>query len=371
MRSCLISQSAFPPAARGLRFPEPRLRGPCRAAAPLSTMMKTTARVFLASCLFAAGAPAQRRAAVIGVIDFYGYGSLDRARLHAALPFREGDAVPQPHLQEAARRAIAQIAGRPTAIDFVCCQPTGRWAGFIGIQEQNAPPLNWNAEPTGDIGLPNDVLKLFARIDKEGFAATRVGRSGEDDSNGYALGEDFAMRADQLKLRQWALANEPLIHRVLETSRDAGQRAYAAEALGYAERSPQQIQALVAAAFDAGGAVRNNATRALVVLCTAYPDTIRQVPVERFLPLLHSLVWTDRNKATALFLSLTASRDPQVLEALRAGALQPLREMAQWGDWDHAQMSVILLGRIAGMKDARVQTVLDNHDVAAVLDAVH
>jgi hypothetical protein len=138
------------------------------------------------------------------------------------------------------------------------------------------------------------------------MAAVTQGAAREDDSKGYALYEDPAAHADQLKILSWTRAHLATVRKVLAESRDAQRRAYAAQALGYAERSPEQIAALVAASFDSDGGVRNNAVRALEVLCTLGAEVTKQIPAARFIPLLHSIEWTDRNKGAALFVHMTA-----------------------------------------------------------------
>jgi HEAT repeat protein len=125
--------------------------------------------------------------------------------------------------------------------------------------------------------------------------------------------------------------------------------------LGYAERSPEQIAALVTAAFDSDDDVRNSAVRALEVLCALGAEVIRQIPAARFIPLLHSLSWMDRNKGGALFDRMTAGRDPALLKILHDQALGPLREMAQWKDFGHAWSSVMILGRIGGIEESRLE----------------
>lgn len=59
---------------------------------------------------------------------------------------------------------------------------------------------------------------------------------------------------------------------------DARQRAYAARALGCDDRSPEQIAALLAAAFDSDDGVRNNAVRALWVLDTPGAEVTTRIP---------------------------------------------------------------------------------------------
>lgn len=296
--------------------------------------------------------PASER---IGIVDFYGYGSLDPAQLRAALPFKEGDAVPSQEAKRTAEEALVKLTGRAAAkIELGCCLEGGRSTVFVGLAEPDAPPVRHNPEPAGEIKLPKEAHRLFAQLEKDRSAAIKRGDSKEDDSEGYALMKNPEARGDQLKLRDWVRANTATTYRVVETSRFSDERADAAEALGYAEHSPEQIAALVRASFDANEDVRDNAIRALEVLCNLGTEVTGRIPAARFVPMLHSLVWTDRNKASALFLVLSKSRDPAVLDALRAGALGPLCEMAQWRDWGHAAFVAAILARLGGIPDDQV-----------------
>jgi hypothetical protein len=305
----------------------------------------------------------------IGTIDFYGYGTLDIAVLRAALPFKEGDRVPDDKKRDAAEESVSKAAGREVRISGACCLPDGRNALFIGVAEADAPKIEYNAAPAGMSTLPPEAKKILQEIHDNLFNAVKNGRGGEDDSQGYALTEDPTLHAAQLKLRAWAVDHAGVIMHVLEDSRDAQQRQYAAEALGYAERSPRQIAALVRAAFDPSDNVRNPAVRALEVLCTLGTEVTRQIPVERFLPLLHSIVWTDRNKGSILFSRMTESRDPGLLSTLRLQALTPLREMAQWKSAGHAYTSLEILGRIAGIEETRLRQLIFSKP-SEILDAV-
>jgi hypothetical protein len=56
-------------------------------------------------------------------------------------------------------------------------------------------------------------------------------------------------------------------------------------------------------------------------------------------------------------MAMTASRDPALLKVLHDQALDPLREMAQWKDFGHAWPSVIILGRIGGIEESRLQKI--------------
>ena len=288
-------------------------------------------------------------AGTIGIIDFYGYGSLDLDKIRAALTFREGGAVPAGGKQRAAAEdALKKATGRDAAISAVCCLENGRYTVFVGFAEPGVPAIQYNPRPTGDARMPVEMDQLFQRMDADLYDAVRKNQGAEDESPGYALAQYPALRADQIKLREWARAHTFQVAQVLETAREDNERAEAAEAMGYAEKSQRQLEALVHAAFDANEDVRNNSVRALMVLCHSDDKIAPQLPAERFIPLLRSLVWTDRNKALGLLEAMTAGRDPAVLAKIRDGALASLREMAAWKDASHSYDAKVILARIEG-----------------------
>lgn len=153
--------------------------------------------------------------------------------------------------------------------------------------------------------------------------AVRDGAS-EDDSRGYSLSSDPALRAKQLATREYAVQHEALVRRVLASSADEEQRSIAAHVLGYARQSKIQVGALVRAGHDADNLVRNNAIRALGVLALSNPRIVAGVPVSGFIAMLSSESWTDRNKAGFLLETLTRRRNPKLLHELRSQALDSL-----------------------------------------------
>jgi len=121
---------------------------------------------------------------------------------------------------------------------------------------------------------------------------------------------------------------------------------------------------------DRNPIVRNKSIRVLAVLAHHDPDIARQITPDPFIPMLHSLDWTDRNKALAVLDPITAARDPKALESLRRQALDPLRQMSLWTYWGHASMALALVGRIAGIPEDRLQSLLASHNAAAILAAL-
>jgi hypothetical protein len=102
--------------------------------------------------------------------------------------------------------------------------------------------------------------------------------------------------------------------------------------------------------------------RALFVFAEAVPTVsgaAPRVPVEPFLELLNSPVWSDRNKASLALWALSARRDPELLARLRKEALTPLVEMARWRSAGHAVAAFGILGRIAGYSDEAARDLGD------------
>jgi hypothetical protein len=185
-------------------------------------------------------------------------------------------------------------------------------------------------------------------------AAVRRGSAGQDNSRGYALSEDSAMRAEEERYIAFAAAHTDTLRDVLRTSSDAEHRALAAEILAYGTDRAAIARDLLAAVDDPDGDVRNNAVRALAVLAEwaeRNPEAGIRIPADPFIALLSSVEWSDRNKGSFALLSLTGSRDPALLSVLRARAYPSLAEMARWTNPGHAMISYMILARIAGASD--------------------
>jgi hypothetical protein len=159
---------------------------------------------------------------------------------------------------------------------------------------------------------------------------------------------------------------------VLRSSGDAAHRALAALVLGYAPDKPAVVEDLVHGISDPDEEVRNNAMRALWVFADMDPGVSRSVPripSEPFLALLNSAVWSDRNKASVALVSMTATRDPELLAKLREESLASLVEMARWKSAGHAYAAYIILGRMTGYSDEAAQALWDGGEREVVIEA--
>ena len=321
--------------------------------------MKGILAVVAAWALVGAGQPAGQ-SIQIGIIDFYGLDGLSLDRARAALTFKEGDAVPRAADERAAWTAAAETR-IATALDvnrarisLVCCD-NGRAIAFVGIERRGARAMEFRASPTGDARLAADVVQAGAEFSKAMMAAVQRGDAGEDRSQGHALNTDPAMRAIQDRFIAFAKRDLTELRRVLRESADASGRALAAHVLGYAPDKSAVVDTLVYAMSDPSEGVRNDAMRALLVIAEMAPTAERPVPLippQPFVALLHSPVWTDRNKTSGALAALTVKRDPGLLEALKEPrAMTALAEMARWNSLDHAQAPFFVLARVAGYSD--------------------
>lgn len=311
-------------------------------------------------------------------IYYYGYEGLDLKKVKAALPLKAGDWVTLGHgdwarTEKQIHAAVLAATGEPPSGGAgVCCSQDGGVFVFVGLRGASYRKEVWRAAPTEDLHVGRRGMRLYRAWVKAFTKAVESGNSLEDDSKGYALNHDAAVRKIELQMRAWAAGEdadrEPQLIEVLDDAKDGEQRAAAAELLGYADRSQEQIQALTDAAEDEDAEVRNNAVRALGVLASTGRGVAVQVDMKPLVDLLYSGTWTDRNKASWLIANLTESRDPQMLAQLRRTAMAPLVEGARW-DAEHAGFFLTILGRIGGINEKKLEGMIAAGDRGGILAA--
>ncbi|HZI85424.1 MAG TPA: HEAT repeat domain-containing protein [Pyrinomonadaceae bacterium] len=310
----------------------------------------------------------------IANIDFFGYGHFDVVKLRSVLPIQPGESFNQSvdwstyrsRIDEAIR---SQTGKAPTDVARVCCDEIGNSMIYIGVAGTSSVALQHKPIPTGEDRLPAAALKLNQETEEALRKAVLAGRIQQDHSNGYALSADPELRAKELQMRELALANEALLRTVLLSSSDPEHRAIAAQFLGYVNVSARQIADLTEAARDPDEGVRNNAVRAVGVIASSSQQRARMIFPKPFIALLKSDKWVDRNKGGWLLINLTESRDPKLLKQLRKEAMDALVEMARWQFAGHASFARRLLGRIAGIEEARLDTLIDGHAEAIIAAA--
>ena len=313
----------------------------------------------------------------IGIIDLYGLSGVPARQVRDSLTFTEGDTIPmgtgeaRAFLKESEDRLARSPNIAHARIVRVCCDE-GRAVVYVGIEERGAATMRFRAEPTGDARLAGDIVSAGDEFETALRLAVLRGDDGEDRSRGHALADDSAMRAIQERFILYAARDLPDLRLVLRSSSDAAQRALAALALGYAADKPAVVEDLVHGMSDPSDEVRNNAMRALLVFADMLPGASRsvlRVPEQPFIKLLHSPVWSDRNKASGALAALSADRDPELLATLREQALAPLIEMARWKSAGHAQPAFVILARIGGYSDEAAYNLWVRGDRETIINA--
>jgi hypothetical protein len=289
----------------------------------------------------------------IALIEFFGYRGLDVELIRQALPVKEGDRYSEPvklKVREAVKRLIGQDA---TDVTGICCDEQGDRVLFVGLPGLSNRTFRLNPAPVGSAQLPKGIIELYARLDEAERTAALVGGAAprEEASRGYRLLGYPPAHKLELEVRRYAIRHEHELITVLENCAMATQREIAADALGYAKRSPEQIAALVHACRDPDESVRDRTTRALGDLVSADPALAELVPADVFVEMIGSGVWTDRNKASFVLEALARRRDQRLVAQMKSQAWESLMEMARWRDTGHASVARMILGRIVGMPE--------------------
>jgi hypothetical protein len=311
----------------------------------------------------------------IGIIDFYGLRRVSLNAVQRALTFKEGDAISLKDGSDKlaflaeSERNISAIPGVARARTSVICCDSGNIIVYVGVEETGAGSTPFRLSPTGAVRLPRDVNDTAAAFEKAFMAAVQRGDASEDDTQGHALFHDPASRAIQERFIGYAARDLPLLRQVLRDSGDAGQRALAAQVLGYVRDKQSIVGDLVDAMNDPAEDVRNNAMRALLVFTRMTAGPAPRVPHQPFVGMLNSPVWTDRNKASGALDELSRTRSPELLATLRKESLESLAEMARWKSKGHAAAAFFILGRMARLPEPALVEAWDRDDRKRVIDA--
>jgi hypothetical protein len=322
---------------------------------------------FLPLFLAAACCVAQPLRRPIAAIELYGTADVDYIRLRAAFPFRVGDIfeLKAATFQDRAPDLQKLIGNSRISVAPVFIPDLNGWVFYVDVEPPDTSPALWNPAPTEAEKLPERIVHLYEHA-MDRYINGGI-HAGDETTNGYSLSKDPIMRSDELKLIGYARAHAKRVYSVLKRSASPRDRIAAAWIAGYAPKGSDQLTALLHSVMDSDSTVRNNAIRVLAVLASHDAGIARRIPPDPFIPMLHSLTWSDRNKAMFLLDPVTAARDPHTMESLRLQAIEPLRQMSRWTYWDHASMALVLLGRIADIPEARLQRLLQARDAAAIL----
>jgi hypothetical protein len=293
----------------------------------------------------------------IGIIDFFGVRKASLERLKKALGVAEGSPLPRSKAEVEDKMELVNGVVR-ARLEAVCCED-GKAVLYVGIEERGAVAFNYRDNPEGTSKLPEAVVDAYLDFFDKLQTAIRQGDIVEDLTRGHSIMANRDAQAAQLNFLPLAEKHEAILREVLRNSEDEVERAMAAYVIAYVPKKSTVINDLQYALQDPNDGVRNNAMRSLLgltILSEKQPELGLKVSPTWFVEELNSLVWSDRNKAATALLTLTEKREAGLLEMLRERALDSLIDMARWRHLSHALPGYILLGRIAGIEETRLQT---------------
>ncbi len=314
----------------------------------------------------------EHRPFTIGEINYFGYGGLPLQKVRATLLLHVGDTLTfasfsRKPVNDAVLSAIGKL---PTDVNVTCCDASQHLEIYIGLPGATSRPVPIGPTPSGNAHLDPEGLRLYEQGQPLLVQAVARGTAGEDDSQGYMISNDPALKAVNLAMRSYAVGRESELKYILQTASDPKDRRAAAALLGYVQRSTKQAEALSQAITDPDDDVRNNAVRALAVLSAATTTDHLQINVKPLIDLLYSGIWTDRNKASLLLYRMTEAKNPEVLQSLRNEAMGPLVEGASWTDVPgHSTPFLVTLGRIGSIPNDKLFELLKSGNKDAIISA--
>lgn len=329
-------------------------------------------RIAAATLCLAAALSAADITPHIGAIEIYGNRHASASKIRNALQAKPGDPLPS---REEAEERINKVTGvLASRIQATCC--SGRnLTLYVGIEERDAPHIEFHPAPAEDVSLPEDLWGNYQAFIDAVSASIRDDAAAQDLTHGYSLMQQQDGNAIQHKFLPLAARDLGLLDKVIRTAADPEQRTAAAYILQYAPRGARtstiMVNALMYALQDNEDSVRENAMRSLravIVGAKLHPEQQIDLQPTWFIELLNSPVWSDRHSAALALVELTDKRKPETIQLLRERALPAVVEMARWQELRDALPPFWLAGRIAGLTEEQIKEAWVNGDREAVID---
>ena len=292
---------------------------------------------------------------VIGTIDFYGAAAVDTVAVLNRLGIHTG-APGIVNTSDLSRKLLKLPGIKRADVAGICCQD-GKQNVFIGIDDGSLPTLTLRPISGTTIKLPHEVVTAYQKFEIASRLAVQAGDNGDDLEQGHSLLKNDSARKYQLQFIDLANRYTGLLLAVLEGSTVEREREIASMVLAYADDKSFVAGKYAGVLNDPSPAVRNNLLRAFHgfgLYGKKHPDADLHIDMKTFLVLLHSVQWTDRDKALFALLALTDSRPKGIMEALQKQAIPALEQMARWKSEGHAILAFIILGRAKGIPDESI-----------------
>ena len=304
----------------------------------------------------------------VGDINLYGLRKVSGDKVLAAAGLVPGGRLPAS--KGDAEDAIEKLSGVVLArIEAVCCDGAQAQV-FVGIEEKAAPHPSFRSAPDGGARLPQELAGAYREYLGAVARAAARGEAAEDLTAGHPRIADPEVRKLEDRFLDFAGAHTAWLRDVLRNDASSEERAIAATVIGYAPDKKDILNDLQFALQDPDDSVRANAMHALAavgVYGQKHPDRNLRVSPTWLVELLHSIVLSDRMESTKALLILTDAGDDATLSLIRERALGDLIEMARWKTLRYALPPFLLLGRLAGLRDADTQGFWEKGEREAVL----
>ena len=307
----------------------------------------------------------------VGLIEVFGARKVSVQKVIAATWLKPGDPLPP---SEATEDRVNKVSGvLASRLEAVCCMSGGKMILYVGIEERDAPTLEFHPAPTGDVRLPSEMYDGYLSLLENAEGSIRGRNADEDLTNGYSLMADPYARIVQQGFIPQVEDKLTLLDQVVRQSSDPEQRAAAVYLLQYGPRGRKSqiiADALQYALRDQDDVVRKVALRALRAVCVGaklHPEQQMTIEPTWFVEMLNSVVWSDRRGAAQQLVDLTEDHKQATLDLIRERALPSVVEMARWQTLEHALPAFILAGRVAGFSEKEIKDAWSNEDREAIL----
>lgn len=291
----------------------------------------------------------------ISTVDYFGESDIDTiqlANIASALEgndLRSGEALLRSELGK--MKGVGQFT-----LKKVCCDANGVNI-FVGLSsEKNLSKVRQRRTFT-PAALPHNFFKTYQEYLTKLKVAVEKGESDDNLDHGYSLMKNEAVRALQVSLPDMVSPHQKMIAEVMCHSDQEEHRAAAAFLLGYCKNKSVSLRGFKDALNDPSPDVRNNVLRAMTAILVSEKQSVSRLmraARSRIMEMLHSLEWTDRDKAMFALVAITERREQSFLDKLKRKAGSALEQMSKWKSRPHAMMAYVLLGRVAGKADEQI-----------------
>ncbi len=295
-------------------------------------------------------------------VYFFGYEGFDLNKLADAFSLKNGAIVDEevwfPKQMEELKEEVAKIAGKP-ATDVALIHTGEGHIVFVGIPgKSNSEPTSFHNPGKEKIPAPAQVKEAY--FQSMSLLPKAVAKKNKEDVDAYLQQRKVLLES--------AKAERAALLKALESA-DTEDRVVASYALGLVASTKEELAGLVKLADDPNSTVRNNSTRELAELLLDKPELAKDIPPTRYIEMLNSPTWTDRNKAVFILQGLSKTREPSILAEMREKALPSLKEMCTW-PIGYSDSAIELLGRIAGIPDEKLKKLQETNNSKAVFEAL-